>query len=56
MTKTEQNEDNSSYKPYKNLGCTCRCGKHCGHSCMTDDCDCVECQCFDCRENAEKYR
>lgn len=45
-----QDENQGSYKPYSNLGCTCSCGKHCGHSCMTDGCDCTECNCFDCQE------
>jgi hypothetical protein len=29
--------------------CGCRCNKHCGYSCMTDGCDCTECNCLDCR-------
>ena len=50
---SDLNENQNSYKPYKNLGCTCGCGKHCGHSCMTDDCDCTECNCYDCRQKEE---
>ena len=30
--------------------CRCGCTKHCGHSCMTDDCDCFECTCPNCKE------
>ena len=30
-------------------GCACGCGPHCGHSCMTDDCDCTECDCYECK-------
>lgn len=30
--------------------CPCGCGSHCGHSCMTDDCDCTECGCPSCMD------
>lgn len=42
-------EDNTSYiKPNK---CSCGCYRHCGHSCLTDDCDCNECNCANCKDN-----
>jgi hypothetical protein len=56
MTQTEQNNSiiktpTISYKVPKDLGCSCACGQHCGHSCMTDDCDCNECRCIECLDN-----
>lgn len=42
-------DDNEAYQRLKPR-CTCGCTAHCGHSCMTDDCDCFECQCFGCKE------
>ena len=39
------------YKDYKQVGCSCGCGRHCGNSCMTDDCDCNECLCPDCKKD-----
>jgi hypothetical protein len=39
------------YRDYKRVGCNCGCGKHCGNSCMTDDCDCNECHCPDCMKD-----
>ena len=39
---------------YKNLGCSCGCGQHCGNSCMTDDCDCNECRCSKCMKDVYK--
>jgi hypothetical protein len=40
-------DDYESYKRY-NRNCTCGCYKHCGFSCMTDDCECTDCECPDC--------
>ena len=40
-----------NYRDVKRTGCSCGCGKHCGHRCMTDDCDCNECDCPDCMKN-----
>ncbi len=42
-------DDNTSY--IKPSLCNCGCYKHCGHSCLTDDCDCNECQCPECKDN-----
>lgn len=42
-------DDNEAYYRLKKLGCPCGCGPHCGHSCMTDDCDCTECDCLECK-------
>jgi hypothetical protein len=44
-------DDFESYKKFKLL-CRCRCDKHCGFSCMTDDCDCTECNCLTCQEQS----
>ena len=42
-------DDNTAYiKPNK---CSCGCHRHCGHSCLTDDCDCNECLCPNCKDN-----
>lgn len=40
------------YEAYMRLksSCPCGCGSHCGHSCMTDDCDCTECGCVKCQD------
>jgi hypothetical protein len=35
-------------------GCLCGCGTHCGHSCLTDDCDCNECLCYDCKKESKQ--
>jgi hypothetical protein len=51
---SEQVENTETYKPYKNLGCNCGCGKHCGIGCMTDGCDCNECLCHECKQEYEK--
>ena len=41
-------DDNTAYvKPNK---CSCGCYRHCGHSCLTDDCDCTECNCPKCKD------
>jgi len=42
-------DDNTAYMRLR-PPCTCRCFAHCGISCMTDDCDCTECQCDSCKE------
>jgi hypothetical protein len=42
-------DDPEAYQRLKTL-CRCGCYAHCGHSCMTDDCDCNECACPVCRE------
>jgi len=42
-------DDNTAYQRLK-TSCKCGCSAHCGHSCMTDDCDCFECDCFGCKE------
>lgn len=42
-------DDYESYKRYKR-NCTCACYKHCGFSCMTDDCECTDCECPDCMD------
>ena len=39
------------YRNVNSIGCSCGCGKHCGHSCMTDDCDCNECRCPECMKD-----
>lgn len=43
-------DDYGDYKRYKEVGgnCTCGCFRHCGFSCMTDDCDCTDCECYEC--------
>jgi hypothetical protein len=42
-------DDYNSYKRYTNAKkCKCGCHAHCGHSCMTDDCDCTDCECESC--------
>lgn len=43
-------DDNEVYQRLK-PNCKCRCNAHCGHSCMTDDCDCTECKCMNCQDN-----
>jgi hypothetical protein len=30
--------------------CQCGCTAHCGYSCWTDGCDCVECACPACND------
>jgi hypothetical protein len=50
-------DDNDAYYRLKSaIKCTCSCTKHCGFSCMTDGCDCYECQCVTCNktEDGEK--
>ena len=46
-------DDNMAYARLK-PACICGCVKHCGLSCMTDDCDCFECACPMCREPQEQ--
>lgn len=43
-------DDYHSYKRYTASHCKCSCYAHCGHSCMTDDCDCNECLCLECED------
>jgi len=45
-------DDNEAYYRLKEMSkCKdCGCAAHCGHSCMTDDCDCFECGCPMCKE------
>jgi len=43
-------DDNDVYYRLKAAAkCSCGCTKHCGFSCMTDGCDCYECQCINCK-------
>jgi hypothetical protein len=42
-------DDNEAYFRLKPK-CPCGCYAHCGHSCMTDDCDCTECGCPTCTD------
>lgn len=42
-------DDNEAYQRLKPK-CPCDCYAHCGHSCMTDDCDCFECGCPSCQD------
>jgi hypothetical protein len=42
-------DDNDAYFRLK-AKCPCGCYAHCGHSCMTDDCDCFECGCPTCTD------
>ena len=46
-------DDNEVYQRLRTR-CRCGCTKHCGHSCMTDDCDCFECQCPVCAKSEER--
>jgi len=41
-------QDDTTYQRLKS-NCGCGCYAHCGHSCLTDDCDCNECRCPECR-------
>ena len=42
-------DDNEAYQRLLPK-CSCSCTAHCGNSCMTDDCDCFECACPQCKE------
>ena len=44
-------DDYDSYKRYSDK-CTCGCYKHCGSSCMTDDCECTDCECVKCVDDS----
>jgi hypothetical protein len=44
-------DDNTAYIKFEK--CSCGCYKHCGFSCLTDDCDCNECLCTNCKDNGE---
>jgi hypothetical protein len=46
-------DDNEAYFRLKPK-CSCGCMAHCGHSCMTDDCDCFECACPRCAQEEER--
>ena len=47
-------DDNDAYYRLKaTIKCNCGCTKHCGLSCMTDDCDCYECQCPSCNKKED---
>jgi hypothetical protein len=41
-------EDNDTTYQRLKPKCTCWCTAHCGFSCMTDGCDCPDCECLDC--------
>ena len=42
-------DDFGNYKKYTfRAFCGCGCEKHCGHSCLSEDCDCTECDCRSC--------
>lgn len=44
-------DDFESYKRFTSkTHCKCGCYAHCGHSCMTDDCECTDCQCTECED------
>lgn len=45
-------EDKTAY--VKQSNCNCGCHRHCGHSCLTDDCDCNECRCSQCLDKLEE--
>lgn len=47
-------EQEGTYKPYTSLGCVCGCGTHCGISCMTDGCECTECDCHECKQEYQQ--
>ena len=45
------------HERYIQYKCKCGCEQHCGHSCLTEDCDCTECNCKQCQDknkNIEK--
>lgn len=46
-------DDNEAYFKLK-AKCRCDCTQHCGHSCMTDDCDCTECSCPNCAQTEDR--
>lgn len=44
-------DDNDAYFRLRSMQkCSCVCTKHCGFSCMTDGCDCFECECVACKK------
>jgi hypothetical protein len=38
------------HERYIQYKCKCACEQHCGHSCLTEDCDCTECNCKKCED------
>jgi len=38
------------HERYIQYKCKCACEQHCGHSCLTEDCDCTECNCKQCQD------
>jgi hypothetical protein len=43
-------DDNEAYVRLQPR-CRCGCVRHCGFSCMTDSCDCLECACPMCKDD-----
>ena len=52
MARHDLEDNDTSYQRLKPK-CSCWCTGHCGSSCMTDGCDCNECQCDDCLDKKE---
>lgn len=47
-------DDNDAYFRLRSIvKCNCGCTKHCGLSCMTDGCDCYECECVTCKKTED---
>ena len=38
------------HERYIRYKCKCGCEPHCNHSCLTEGCDCIECECNKCEE------